>query len=115
MWVKLLTQENLRMEGFTGWARAAGPAGEIALEFQQGRAHGRNDRDLRGMGTDGADGMLAVKNANGRTIAQSQESCVVFGMPSAAIAKGGAELIVHGDEMAAVLIKLARGETVARV
>lgn len=91
------------------------PSGSTLLE-SAAKAYGRRSVGvvLTGMGSDGADGMVAVKTAGGRTIAQSQESCVVFGMPSAAIARGGAELTVHGDEMALVLLKLARGETVGK-
>ena len=43
---------------------------------------------MTGMGDDGASGMGAVKAAGGLTIAQSEESCVVFGMPKAAIERG---------------------------
>jgi two-component system chemotaxis response regulator CheB len=68
---------------------------------------------LTGMGSDGADGMLAIKTAGGRTVAQNQESCVVFGMPGAAIAKGAAEQAVHADDISAALLKLARGEPLA--
>jgi two-component system chemotaxis response regulator CheB len=45
---------------------------------------------LTGMGTDGADGMLALKNAGAITIAEAEQSCVVFGMPAEAIARGAA-------------------------
>ena len=45
---------------------------------------------LTGMGTDGADGMVALKNAGAVTIAEAEQSCVVFGMPAEAIARGGA-------------------------
>jgi two-component system chemotaxis response regulator CheB len=45
---------------------------------------------LTGMGADGADGMVALKNAGAQTIAEAEESCVVFGMPREAIARGGA-------------------------
>ena len=45
---------------------------------------------LTGMGKDGAQGMLEMKNAGCHTIAQDEESCIVFGMPKEAIAVGGA-------------------------
>jgi two-component system chemotaxis response regulator CheB len=45
---------------------------------------------LTGMGTDGADGMVALREVGATTIAEDARSCVVFGMPAAAIEKGGA-------------------------
>ena len=45
---------------------------------------------LTGMGADGADGMVALRSAGAETIAEAEESCVVFGMPKEAIARGGA-------------------------
>ncbi len=45
---------------------------------------------LTGMGADGADGMVALRRAGAVTIAEAEESCVVFGMPKEAIARGGA-------------------------
>jgi two-component system, chemotaxis family, protein-glutamate methylesterase/glutaminase len=45
---------------------------------------------LTGMGADGADGMVALREAGAETIAEAEESCVVFGMPKEAIARGGA-------------------------
>jgi len=45
---------------------------------------------LTGMGADGADGMVAMRHAGALTIAEAEESCVVFGMPKEAIARGGA-------------------------
>ena len=45
---------------------------------------------LTGMGSDGADGMVALRQAGAITIAEAEQSCVVFGMPAEAIARGGA-------------------------
>src|ERR1700736_6227760 len=58
---------------------------------------------MTGMGDDGAAGLGAIKAAGGMTIAQSEESCVVSGMPRAAIAKGYANRIVPLDGLATYL------------
>jgi two-component system chemotaxis response regulator CheB len=49
---------------------------------------------LTGMGADGAKGLLALKQSGAHTIAQDEESCVVFGMPKEAIKLGAAEQVV---------------------
>jgi two-component system, chemotaxis family, protein-glutamate methylesterase/glutaminase len=59
---------------------------------------------MTGMGDDGAEGLGAVKAAGGMTIAQSEDTCVVSGMPRAAILKGYASKIVPLDGLAAYLI-----------
>ena len=45
---------------------------------------------LTGMGSDGADGLLALRQAGAETIAEDEHSCIVFGMPREAIARGAA-------------------------
>ena len=45
---------------------------------------------LTGMGQDGADGMVELRQRGAETIAEHEQSCVVFGMPREAIARGGA-------------------------
>ena len=49
---------------------------------------------LTGMGADGAKGMLDMRNAGAHTIAQDEQSCVVFGMPKEAIKLGAADEII---------------------
>lgn len=46
---------------------------------------------LTGMGADGAEGLLAMRRAGARTLGQSQETCVVYGMPRAAFQMGAVE------------------------
>jgi two-component system, chemotaxis family, protein-glutamate methylesterase/glutaminase len=58
---------------------------------------------MTGMGDDGAEGLGAIKKEGGMTIAQSEESCVVYGMPKAAIERGYAIRVVGLDIMAATL------------
>ncbi len=58
---------------------------------------------MTGMGDDGAQGMGAVKAVGGMTIAQSEESCVVYGMPKAAIDRGFAVRVVGLDVLANTL------------
>ena len=61
---------------------------------------------LTGMGGDGARGLLAMRRAGARTLAQDEASCVVFGMPKEAIALGGVEEVVPLEKMAACLMRL---------
>ncbi len=49
---------------------------------------------MTGMGSDGAEGLLKMKQAGSHTIAQDEDSCVVFGMPKEAINMGAAEKVV---------------------
>ncbi len=49
---------------------------------------------LTGMGRDGASGIKAIKENGGRTIAQNEETCTVFGMPKVAIQEGGVDKIL---------------------
>jgi two-component system chemotaxis response regulator CheB len=58
---------------------------------------------MTGMGDDGAEGLGEVKKQGGMTIAQSEESCVVYGMPKVAIERGYAIRVVGLDGMGAAL------------
>jgi two-component system chemotaxis response regulator CheB len=54
---------------------------------------------MTGMGRDGAEGLLNMKQAGARTIAQDEKSCVVFGMPKEAIKLGAADQIMPLEDM----------------
>ncbi|HNY10170.1 MAG TPA: chemotaxis response regulator protein-glutamate methylesterase [Candidatus Wallbacteria bacterium] len=59
---------------------------------------------LTGMGSDGAAGMLEMRKAGARTMAQDEATSIVFGMPKVAFEKGGAErLVALGDIPAAII------------
>jgi two-component system, chemotaxis family, protein-glutamate methylesterase/glutaminase len=59
---------------------------------------------LTGMGKDGSEGMHAIFQAGGYTIAQNKESCVVFGMPREVIETGNARQVVPLDEIGGFLV-----------
>lgn len=61
---------------------------------------------LTGMGRDGAEGMLKLRRAGARCLAQDEASSVVFGMPRAALETGGAERAVPLDAMAREILAL---------
>jgi two-component system chemotaxis response regulator CheB len=67
---------------------------------------------LSGMGRDGADGMVAMRQAGARTLAQDEKSSVVFGMPKEAWVRGGAErlvpLVEMGHEVIGLVEEMAR-------
>ena len=58
---------------------------------------------LTGMGSDGAEGLLALKRAGAHTIAQDRETSLVYGMPAAAARLGAADRILPINEIAAAL------------
>lgn len=61
---------------------------------------------MTGMGSDGAQGLAYIKDRGGRTIAEDQSSCVVFGMPKAAIATGKVDRIVPLSGIAQEITRL---------
>lgn len=63
---------------------------------------------LTGMGKDGARGLLQLKQAGAMTIAQSESSCVVYGMPREAALLGAAQRILSLEEIAEDIAALVR-------
>jgi len=60
---------------------------------------------MTGIGDDGADQMMRIKEAGGYTIAESEESCVVYGMPREVIERGGACEVRPSWEIAKAILK----------
>jgi two-component system, chemotaxis family, protein-glutamate methylesterase/glutaminase len=61
---------------------------------------------LTGMGRDGVDGLRAIRQAGGRTIAESEATAVVYGMPAAAVQAGLADFILPLDQVCAAVAGL---------
>lgn len=61
---------------------------------------------LTGMGRDGARGMLAIKQQGGRTLAQDESTCVVYGMPKAAADLGAADKILPLTQIAPEIMRV---------
>ena len=67
---------------------------------------------MTGMGDDGAQGLLEMKNAGARTFAQDEESSVVFGMPQEAWKKGAAEKLISLDDIPQTLLDACSGKRI---
>jgi two-component system chemotaxis response regulator CheB len=65
---------------------------------------------LTGMGRDGAAGLLEMRRAGARTIAQDEDSCVVFGMPKEAIEAGAVEYVVSLVDIPRTILKVLEEE-----
>jgi two-component system chemotaxis response regulator CheB len=65
---------------------------------------------MTGMGDDGADGLKALHDEGGLTIAQDEATCIVYGMPREAVIRGGVSAILSLDEIAHTLSYLADGD-----
>ena len=63
---------------------------------------------MTGMGDDGADAMVKIRQAGGMTIAEDESTAVVFGMPREAIERGGAEIVVPSYKIAEAIVKAVR-------
>lgn len=69
---------------------------------------------LTGMGVDGAAGLLALRQAGARTLAQDEKSCVVYGMPREAAKLGAAQTILPLSEIASAMAQALQGDEVPK-
>jgi two-component system chemotaxis response regulator CheB len=63
---------------------------------------------MTGIGDDGADQMVAIRQAGGYTIAESEQTAVVYGMPREAVERGGACVVAPSHEVAGEILKAVR-------
>ena len=66
---------------------------------------------LTGMGRDGAIGLKAMRDAGAITIGQDEESCTVYGMPGAAVARGAVQRELPLVEIAPTLVAILQGDS----
>ncbi|MBK7258307.1 MAG: chemotaxis response regulator protein-glutamate methylesterase [Ignavibacteriae bacterium] len=64
---------------------------------------------MTGMGKDGLEGLRKIKQKGGMVVAQNEETCVVYGMPKAAVDDGIADLVLPLEEIPGALTKITRG------
>jgi two-component system chemotaxis response regulator CheB len=85
------------------------PSGDVLLE-SVARSYGKEGVAviLTGMGRDGAMGMKAIKQLHGKTIAQNEQSCVVFGMPYAAIEMKVTDKVLPLERIAGEIVAMVR-------
>jgi two-component system chemotaxis response regulator CheB len=65
---------------------------------------------LTGMGRDGAEGLLAIRRGGGLTIAESEATAIVFGMPSEAIQLGAVHWVEPLSRIAGLMVQIAAGQ-----
>ena len=85
------------------------PSGDVLLE-SVARAYGKGGvaAILTGMGRDGAMGMKAIKQLHGKTIAQNEKSCVVFGMPHAAVELNVIDKVLPLEKIAEEIVGMVK-------
>ena len=85
------------------------PSGDVLLE-SVARIYGKGSvaAILTGMGRDGATGMKTIKQFYGKTIAQNEKSCVVFGMPKAAVEMNVIDKVLPLERIAEEIVSMVR-------
>ena len=63
---------------------------------------------MTGIGDDGADQMVAIRKAGGYTIAESEQTAVVYGMPREAVERGGACVVAPSYQVAGEIVRAVR-------
>jgi len=66
---------------------------------------------MTGMGDDGTEGARLIRNSGGRILAESEQTCVVYGMPRSVVQAGLADRIVPLDRMADAIIEAVYGQS----
>jgi two-component system chemotaxis response regulator CheB len=66
---------------------------------------------MTGMGKDGVEGLKLIKSKGGYVISQDEESCIVYGMPRAAVEEGVVDSVLSLDDISLTLDKLAAART----
>jgi two-component system chemotaxis response regulator CheB len=95
--------------------RAHRPSGDVLLRSIASWARSAaTGVVLTGMGRDGADGLVAVREAGGVTIAQDEATSALYGMPREAAERGAAQILPIGEIAAALIVAAARRGTEAR-
>ncbi|KZD06195.1 chemotaxis-specific protein-glutamate methyltransferase CheB [Oceanibaculum pacificum] len=84
------------------------PAGDVLLS-SVARAYGSSAMGvvLTGMGADGAAGLLDIRSAGGMTVAQSEDSCVVYGMPRRAVEIKAAAKVLSPRQISQLLVRFS--------
>jgi two-component system chemotaxis response regulator CheB len=70
---------------------------------------------LTGMGDDGAQGLLEMRRRGAATLAQDEETCVVFGMPKEAIAAGAVDEVLPLSRIATAMLERAARKAPPRI
>ncbi len=69
---------------------------------------------LTGMGADGAEGLLEMRRAGARTVAQDEATCIVYGMPAEAVKRNAAEFVLPLDAIGPRMHELCRAQKTNR-
>jgi two-component system chemotaxis response regulator CheB len=90
------------------------PSGDVLLASLARLGRGHVGIVLSGIGADGSEGLRELRHAGGRTLAQDEDSAVIFGMPQAAWKSGAAERMVGIEAMGEVVAGLVGTKDASR-